>query len=170
MWPQSRNRSSLLLQWWVAFRSYMGQMFFKTRDEMIHWMWDISSAFGDRIDRSNQQTTSLWKVERTSERFSWYSSDDLRAKIEPSSCWQHNQATSWPLDQWIGMWQSMRLMIRGTGRISWAQRPQVTLLWPKFGTGLNDAVRVVTPNTARPTGFRDGLEPICGSTLHFLQV
>ena len=34
MWPDRRSRSSPFRQWWAAFRSYMGQMFDKTRDQM----------------------------------------------------------------------------------------------------------------------------------------
>jgi hypothetical protein len=41
------------------------------------------------VDRSNRQTTSSGKVKRTGEPFPWYSSDDLRAKIEPPSCRQY---------------------------------------------------------------------------------
>jgi hypothetical protein len=32
-WPHHRSRSSPFLEWWAAFRSYMGQMFDKTRDQ-----------------------------------------------------------------------------------------------------------------------------------------
>jgi len=64
-------------------------MFDKTRDQMNNWRWDNPRAFGDQVDRSNPQTTSSGKVKRTGERFSWYSSDDLRAKIEPPSCRQY---------------------------------------------------------------------------------
>jgi len=56
---------------------------------MNNWRWDNPRAFGDQVDRSNPQTTSSGKVKRTGERFSWYGSDDLRAKIEPRSCWQY---------------------------------------------------------------------------------
>jgi len=64
----------------------MGQMFDKTRDQMNNWRWDNPRAFGDQVDRSNPQATSSGKVKRTVERFSWYGSDDLRAKIELQSC------------------------------------------------------------------------------------
>jgi len=64
-------------------------MFDKTRDQMNNCRWDNPRAFGDHVDRSNPQTTSSGKVKRTSERFSWYGSDDLRAKIEPPSCRQY---------------------------------------------------------------------------------
>jgi hypothetical protein len=67
----------------------MGQAFDKTHDQMNNWKWDNPHAFGDQFDRSNPQTTSLGKVKCTSERFSWYGSDDLRAKIEPPSCRQY---------------------------------------------------------------------------------
>jgi hypothetical protein len=67
----------------------MGQMFDKTRNQMKKWRWDNPHAFGDQVNRSNPQTTSLGKVKRTGERFSWYGSDDLRAKIEPPSCRQY---------------------------------------------------------------------------------
>jgi len=67
----------------------MGQMFDKTRDQMNNWRWDNPRAFGDQVDRSNPQTTSSGMVKRASERFSWYGSDDLRAKIEPPNCRQY---------------------------------------------------------------------------------
>jgi len=89
MWPHIRSRSSPFREWWAAFRSYMGQMFDKTRDQMNHWRWDNPHAFGDQVDRSNRQTTSSGKVKHTGEHFSWYDSDDLRAKIEPPSCRQY---------------------------------------------------------------------------------
>jgi len=86
MRPHRRSRSSPLWECWAAFRSYMGQMFDKTHDEMNNWGWENPRAFGDQVDRSNLQTTSSGKVKRTGERFSWYGSDDPRAKIEPPSC------------------------------------------------------------------------------------
>jgi len=67
----------------------MGQMFDKTRNQMNNWRWDNPRAFGDQVDCSNPQTTSLGKVKRTGERFCWYGSDDPRAKIEPPSCRQY---------------------------------------------------------------------------------
>jgi len=73
----------------AAFRSYTGQMFDKTCDQMNNWRWDNPCAFGDQVHRSNPQTTSSGKVKRTSERFCWYGSDDLRAKVEPPSCRQY---------------------------------------------------------------------------------
>jgi len=89
MWPHRGRRSSHFREWRAAFRSYMGQMFDKTCDQMNNWRWNNPDAFGDQVDRSNPQTTSSGKVKRTSECFSWYSSDDLRAKIEPPSCRQY---------------------------------------------------------------------------------
>jgi len=89
MWPHRRSRSSTFREWWAAFRSYMGQLFDKTRDHMNNWRWDNPYAFGDQVDRYNPQATSSGKVKRTGERFSWYGSDDLRAKIEPPSCRQY---------------------------------------------------------------------------------
>jgi len=89
MWPHRRSRSSPFREWWATFRSYMGQMFDKTRDQMNNWRWDNPHAFGDLVDRSNPQTTSWGKVKHTGERFSWYGSDDLTAKIEPPSCQQY---------------------------------------------------------------------------------
>jgi hypothetical protein len=53
------------------------------------WRWDIPTVFGDQVDRSNPQTTRFGKVQRTGECIPWYSSDDLRAKIEPPSCEQY---------------------------------------------------------------------------------
>jgi hypothetical protein len=66
-------------------------MFDTTRHEMKNWRRDDPRAFEDQVDRSNPQTTSSGKVKGTSERFSWYSSDDLRAKIEQPSCRQYKQ-------------------------------------------------------------------------------
>jgi len=89
MWPHRRSRSSPFREWWAAFCLYMGQMFDKTRNQMNNWGWDNPRAFGDLVNRSNPQTTSSGKVKRTSEHFSRYGSDDLRAKIEPPSCRQY---------------------------------------------------------------------------------
>jgi len=89
MWPHLRSRSSPYVEWWAAFRSYMGQMFDKTRDQMNNWRWDNPRAFGDQLDRSDPQTASSGKVQRTGGLFCWYGSDDLRAKIEPPSCRQY---------------------------------------------------------------------------------
>src|SRR5882757_7748466 len=74
MWPHRRSRSSPLREWWAAFRSYMGQMFDKTRDQMNNWRWDNPRAFGDQVDGSNPQTTCSAKVKHTGECFSCYSS------------------------------------------------------------------------------------------------
>jgi hypothetical protein len=63
-------------------------MFDKTHDQMNNRKWDDPRPFRDQVDRSNPQTTSLCKVIQTGERFSWYGSDDIRAKIEPPSCRQ----------------------------------------------------------------------------------
>jgi len=52
-------------------------------------MWENPHAFGNQVDRSNPQTSSSGNVKRTGEHFSWYSSDDLRATIEPPSFWQY---------------------------------------------------------------------------------
>jgi len=42
----------------------MGQMFDKTHDQMNNWRWDNPRGFGDKVDLSNSQTTSLGKVKR----------------------------------------------------------------------------------------------------------
>jgi len=64
-------------------------MFHKTHDQMQNWRWDNPCGFGDQVDRSNPHTTSFGKLKRTGKPFSWYGSDDLRAKIEPPRCWQY---------------------------------------------------------------------------------
>jgi len=61
----------------------------QTQEHMINWRWDNPRAFRDQVDRSNPQTTSSGKVTLTSERFSWYGSDDHRAKIELPICRQY---------------------------------------------------------------------------------
>jgi len=68
----------------------MGQMFDKTRDQMNNWRWDNPCALRDHVNRSNPQTTSLGKVKRTGQCFSWYGSDDSRAMIELASCRHYN--------------------------------------------------------------------------------
>jgi len=67
----------------------MGSVFDKTRDRMKNWRWDNPRAFGDQVDCSNPQTTSSGMVKWRGECFSWYGSDDLRAKIDPPSCRQY---------------------------------------------------------------------------------
>ena len=89
MWPHHRSRSSPFREWWAACRLCIGQMFDKTRDQINNWRWENPRVFGDQVDRSNPQATSSQKVKRTGERFSWYCSDDLMAKIEPPSCRQY---------------------------------------------------------------------------------
>jgi hypothetical protein len=88
-WSYRRRRSSPFWEWWAAFRSYLGQMFDKTHCEMNNWRRDNPRAFRDHVDHSNPRTISSGKDKRTSERFSWYSSDDLKATIEPPSCQQY---------------------------------------------------------------------------------
>jgi len=67
----------------------MGQMFDKTHNQMNNWRWDNPRAFGDQVDRSNLQTTSLGKVKRTGQHFCRYGSDDVSARIELPSCRQY---------------------------------------------------------------------------------
>jgi hypothetical protein len=81
MWPHRRSRSSPSQEWWAAFCSYMGQMFDKTRDQINNRRLDNPRALRDQVNHSNPQPTSSGKVKHTGERFSWYGSDDLRAKI-----------------------------------------------------------------------------------------
>ena len=61
MWPHRKGRRSPFLEWWAAFRSYRGQMFDKTHDQMNNWRWDNPRAFGDQVDRSNPPTHSSWE-------------------------------------------------------------------------------------------------------------
>ena len=64
-------------------------MFDNSCDQSNNWRWDNPSAFGDQVDRSKLQTTSSGQVKPTSQRFSWQSSNDVRAKIEPQRCRQY---------------------------------------------------------------------------------
>jgi len=64
-------------------------MFDKTHDQMNNWMWDNPRAFGDQVDRSNPQKSSSGKVKCTGEHCTWYSSYDIRAKIEQPRCQQY---------------------------------------------------------------------------------
>jgi len=89
LWPPRRSRSSPFREWWAAFHLYMGQMVDKTCDQMNNRRWDNSRAFRVHVDLSNAQTTSSWKVKCTGEGFSWYGSNDCRAKIKPPSGRQH---------------------------------------------------------------------------------
>jgi len=54
MWPCRRSRCFAFQERWVAFDSYMWQMFDKTHDQMNNWRWDKAQTFGHEIDRSNQ--------------------------------------------------------------------------------------------------------------------
>ena len=53
LWQHCRSRCSPFREWWVAFRSYIGQMLDKTRNQMNNWRWDNPCAFGDQVDCSN---------------------------------------------------------------------------------------------------------------------
>ena len=88
-WPHHRSRSSPFREWWGASRSYIGQMFDTTRDQMINRRWDNLRVIRDQVYCSNPQSTSSGKGESTGERFSWYCSNHLRPMIEPPSCWQY---------------------------------------------------------------------------------
>jgi len=66
-------------------------MFDKTRDQLNNWRWDNPHALGDQVNRSNPQKSSPGKVNRIGERFSWYSSNDRGATIEPPSCRQYKR-------------------------------------------------------------------------------
>jgi hypothetical protein len=52
-------------------------------------MWDNHRAFRNQVDRSNPQTPSSGTIIGTGEHFTWYRSDDLRAKIALRSCRQY---------------------------------------------------------------------------------
>jgi hypothetical protein len=56
---------------------------------MNNWRWNNPCAFRDQVEGPNHQTTRSGKDIRTGERFSWYSSDDLRVKIELPRCRQY---------------------------------------------------------------------------------
>jgi hypothetical protein len=66
----------------------------KTRDQMNNWRWENPHAFGDEVDRSNSPTTISGKVKWTSKLFSWYGTNDPRAKIEPPTCRQYKPGDS----------------------------------------------------------------------------
>jgi hypothetical protein len=98
LWPHGMSSSSPFRECGAAFRLYMAQMFDNTHDQMNNWGCDNPHAFGDLINRSNPQTSSSGKVKCTGERFSWYGSGDLKAKIEPTCYSSTTLATSWSLD------------------------------------------------------------------------
>ena len=56
---------------------------------MNNWGWNNCRAFGDEVDHLNLQTTRSGLLKLTGQCFSWYGTDDLRAKIEPPSCRQY---------------------------------------------------------------------------------
>lgn len=90
MWPHRQSRLSPYVEWWAAFRAYMGQMFDKTRDQMNNWRFDNPKAFNDNVKRlTNPPTTSSGKVKRTGTRLPWYGSDAHVKKIEPPSSRQY---------------------------------------------------------------------------------
>jgi len=88
LWLHRRCRCLPFPGWWVAFHSYIGQMFDKTCDQMNNWRWVNPRAFGDQPDSFIFQTTISGKFNHTGECFSWYGSDDHRAMFEPPSCRQ----------------------------------------------------------------------------------
>jgi hypothetical protein len=117
MWPQHRWRSSPFRDCWAVFCSYIGQMFDKTRDQMSNWRWDNPCTFGDEVNGSNPQTTSLRRVKRTGERFSWYRSDDLRATLEPTCC-RHFKPGDFLAEVQGGIREMKREIIRTRGKRS----------------------------------------------------
>jgi hypothetical protein len=64
-------------------------MFDKTRNQMNNCRWYNLHSFGDQVDHTNPQNPPSGMLKRTGERFTWYCSDDLRAKIEPPNCQQY---------------------------------------------------------------------------------
>ena len=88
MWPHGRCRSSHFREWWEAFRSYKGQMINKDCNQINSWGWDSPRAVRDQVDRSDPQTTSSGKVNRTRVHFSLYGCDDLRGEMQSPKC-QH---------------------------------------------------------------------------------
>jgi hypothetical protein len=87
--------SSPLREWWAIFRSYMGQMFDKTRDQMNNWIWDNPGAFGDQVDRSNPAQERLNAAVSvalgTVAMLSWQ-------RLSHQAAGSTSQETSWPLD------------------------------------------------------------------------
>jgi len=98
MWPHRRSRSLTFLEWWAAFRSYMGPMFDKTRDQMNNWRWDNPHAFGDRVNHSNPQTTSSGNVKRTVSVSLGTVAMIQGQRLSRQAASSTNQVTSWPLD------------------------------------------------------------------------
>jgi len=103
MWPHRRSRSLPFREWWVVLRSYMGHMFDKTCDQINNWRWDNPRAFGDQLDRSNPLPTA-W------ERLNAPASISLATvamisgqRLSHQAAGSTSQASSWPLDHWIGM-------------------------------------------------------------------
>jgi len=99
MWPHRRSSSLPFRKWWVDFRSYTGQMFRKTYNQIINWRQDNPHSFGNEVKHRNPQTTSSGKFKPTCHRFAWYGSDDLRGKIGPPSCRQ------WKPSNYLGVRQ-----------------------------------------------------------------
>jgi len=88
-WVIGLNRRRTWLPFWewlVTFHSCMQQMFDKTSSEMNNWRWVNAHTFGDQVNHSNVWATSLRMVEWTGQHYSRYSSDDIRALIEPACC------------------------------------------------------------------------------------
>jgi hypothetical protein len=76
-------------------------MFDKTCNRMNNWSCENPRALGDDVDRSNPQTIVLGQDKHTGMRFSWYISDDLRAKIEPLGCSQYKPGDFMAVGPWI---------------------------------------------------------------------
>ena len=89
MWPHLRSRSPPFREWLAACRSFLGQMFNKTRDQMNNCRWGNPCALQDQVNHSNPQTTSSEKVKCIDQHLSWYGNDNLRAKIEAARCRQY---------------------------------------------------------------------------------
>jgi len=98
MWPHRRSRSSPFREWWAAFRSYMGQLFDTTRNQMNNWRWDNPRAFGDRVDRSIRRQPARERLNAPvsislgpEAMISWQ-------RLSRQAAGRTSQATSWQLD------------------------------------------------------------------------
>jgi len=140
MWPHLRSGCWPFQELWAAFRSYMGQMFEKTHNQMniLRWHNPHASSITVAINRKPPQgrSNAPASVSLGMVTMIW------GHRLSHQGASSISQAPSWPLDHYIGVRKSMRMILMRTGRIleCWAVEEAVLVMAMRMKTA-----RVMSP-------------------------
>jgi hypothetical protein len=98
IWPHRRCRSSPFREWWAAFRSYMGQMFDTTHDQMNNWRWDNPHAFGVQVDAPIRRHPARGRLNAPVSISLGTVAMISGQRLSHQAAGSTSQATSWTLD------------------------------------------------------------------------